>query len=149
MRQLIFSPDKFAEWFNTVVPGAYRKIDAEDVRDMTDYGLIGRYQYYGRTDLETVRAILNYEQLRQNRNRRNEIRDDEGMIHCRRCGVVLPTKAQDKRGRPKEYCSDCEAFRARERYRKWREKRSTPKSESRIDRLQPMDNFVREDSTVI
>ena len=125
MRQPVLSPDKFAEWFNSVVPGAYRKIDTQDVRDMTECGLIGRYNYYGRKDIETVRAILQYEQLRQNREKRNEIKDADGDIHCRRCGVLLTDEQNGKRGRPKEYCADCELLRPRERNRKWRSKRET------------------------
>lgn len=66
MRQPILSPDRFAEWLNRVVP-AYRKITPEDARDLTECGLIGKYQYYGRADLETVRAILQYEQMREER----------------------------------------------------------------------------------
>jgi len=58
VRQPILSPDRFAAEFNAVVPGAYRKVDAEDVRCMTSCGLIGRYGHYYRSDLETVRAIL-------------------------------------------------------------------------------------------
>ena len=123
MRQPILSPDKFAEWFSRVVPGAYRKITVQDVRDMTECRLIGRYGYYIRHDLQTVRAILLYEQLRQNRERRNEIRDADGTIHCRRCGRLLTSEADGRRGRPNEYCPDCEPFRGRERYRKWRRKR--------------------------
>ena len=61
---------------------------------------------------------------------RDEIRDDNGVIHCRRCGVVL-AKSDGKRGRPSEYCADCDPFRVRERYRKWRMKQTTPKFESR------------------
>jgi len=51
MRQPILSPDKFAEWFNNVVPGAYRSITAQDIRDMTECGLVAHYGYYIRQDL--------------------------------------------------------------------------------------------------
>jgi DNA-directed RNA polymerase subunit M/transcription elongation factor TFIIS len=47
------------------------------------------------------------------------------VIHCRRCGVALVAKPDGKKGRPKEYCSDCEAARPRERHRKWRRKSLT------------------------
>ena len=119
--QLITSAEKFAEWFNAKVPGVYRKISTDDVKDMTTYGLIGRYGCYLNLDIETVRAVLQYEQLRQNRQQRDEIRDDDGVIHCRRCGVVL-AKPDDKRGRPREYCDQCQPFRVRERHKKWRSK---------------------------
>ena len=121
MTHLITNPQKFAAEVNARLPGVHRQISADDIRDMTTCGLIGRYGYYIHLDLETVRAILQYEQLRQNRQKRNEIRDDNGVIHCRRCGVVL-AKPKTRRGRPVEYCSDCEPFRGRERNRKWRSK---------------------------
>ena len=125
MRQPILSPDRFTTWFNSVVPGAYRRVTAQDIRDMTECGLIGRYGCYGRADLETVRAILLYEQMRQNREKRDEIRDTDGAIHCRRCGALLTIKPDGKRGRPSEYCLDCEPFRGRERNRKWRNKKGS------------------------
>ena len=119
--RLIIKPEDFVTWLAKAIPGAYRSITAQDVCDMTACGLIGKYGYYIHLDIEAVRAILQYEQLRQNRQTKNEIRDDDGVIHCRRCGVVL-TKPKTKRGRPVEYCSDCEPFRGRERNRKWRSK---------------------------
>ena len=122
MAQLTTRPDKFAAEVNAKLPGAHRQITVDDVKDMTNCGLIGRYGYYIQLDIETVRAILHYEQLRENRQKRDEIKDDDGVIHCRRCGVVL-ARPKAKRGRPREYCSDCESFRGRERYRKWRSKK--------------------------
>ena len=116
----IVSPDKFAAEFNSAVPGAYRKVDADDVRDMAECDLIGKYGYYGHVDIQLVRAILLYEQLRQNRQKKDEIRDSDGAIHCRRCGAVLAAKPDGERGRPKEYCTNCESYRGRERYKKWR-----------------------------
>ena len=121
--RLIVKPEDFVAWFNKAIPGAYRSITAQDVRDMTTCGLIGRYGYYIHLDIETVRAILQYEQLSQNRQKKEEIRDGDGVIHCRRCGVVL-AKPKTKRGRPVEYCSDCEPLRGRERNRKWRSKQN-------------------------
>ena len=121
MAHLITNPQKFADEVNAKVPGAYRSITAQDIRDMTTCGLIGRYGYYMDIDRETVRAILKYEQLRQNRQKKDEIRDDDGVIHCRRCGVVL-ARPKAKRGRPREYCPDCKSSRATMRGQKWRRK---------------------------
>jgi len=120
MRLIVRSED-FVMWFAKAIPGAYRSITAQDVRDMTTCGLIGRYGYYMQLDIETVRAILQYEQLQHNRQKRDEIRDSDGSIHCRRCGVVL-AKPDGRRGRPREYCPDCESLRATMRYQKWRSK---------------------------
>ena len=86
--RLIVKPEGFAAWFTRVMPGAYRQVSADDIRDMTACGLIGRYDCYIQLDIETVRAILQYEQLRQNRQKRADIRDSDGSIQCRRCGVV-------------------------------------------------------------
>ena len=119
MTQQITRPDKFADFFNAKVPGAYRQITVDDVRDMVTCGLIGKFDCFLNLDIETVRAILQYEQLRQNRQKRADIRDDDGVIYCRGCGVAL-TKDKAKRGRPREYCSGCESSRSTMRGRKWR-----------------------------
>jgi len=71
--RLIVRPEDFAAWFNKAIPGAYRSITAQDVQDMVTSGLIGRYGYYMQLDIETVRAILQYEQLRENRKKKDEI----------------------------------------------------------------------------
>jgi len=71
--RLIVKPEDFAAWFNKAIPGAYRSITAQDVHDMVTSGLIGRYGYYIQLDIETVRAILQYEQLRENRKKKDEI----------------------------------------------------------------------------
>jgi len=118
MRQPILSPDKFAAEFNSVVAGTYRRIDAEDVRCLTECGLIGRYSYYMREDLQTVRAILLYEQLRDESERKACLKDTPKT--CKRCGQPLSSQSDGRKGRPNEYCPDCEPFRGRERYRKWR-----------------------------
>ena len=61
-------PEKFAEWFNDKYPGVYRKVVTDDVKDMTDCGLFYHHGYYsGSSDCETIRAVLQYEQLRENR----------------------------------------------------------------------------------
>jgi len=124
MAQLITRPDKFAAEVNAKLPGAHRQITVDDVRDMTTCGLIGKYGYYIHLDIETVRAILQYEELGQNRQKREEIKDSDGSIHCRLCGVVL-AKTKAKRGRPHEYCPVCEPLRGRGRYQKWRRKMKT------------------------
>ena len=116
MRQPVLTPDKFAALFNSMVPGAYRQVTAQDVQDMTRCGLIGRYGYYGRADIETVRAILQYEQIRRDREQQANV-----ARKCKRCGEVLPDC--DGVGRPKEYCAECESFRGKERWRKWYRKR--------------------------
>ena len=82
------SPDRFAKEFNEVVPGAYRKITTQDILDMTACGLIGKYNCYPHNDIEIVRAILRYEELRQKRiekqpsNSISNIRRQSG-INCR------------------------------------------------------------------
>ena len=119
MRQPILSPDKFAEWFNSAVPGAYRSITAQDIWDMTECGLIAHYGYYISQDLETVRAILLYEQLREKRSKKQDTPRT-----CKRCSKLLPDNGS-RRGRPSEYCSDCEPYRGRERYMKWWKKQTT------------------------
>ena len=116
MRQPILSPDRFAEWFNRVVP-AYRKITPEDARYLTVVGLVGRYGYYGRTDLEIVRSILQYEQMREERlSRYNK------QSVCKMCGKPLIPLLNARKGRPKEYCAACNPLRPRDRWRKWQVK---------------------------
>ena len=112
----ITSPEKFAVWFNDKYQGAYRKINAEDVRDLTTCGLIGRYRYYSESqDGEIIRGILQYEQIR---DRRSEQESDEDVLDipkCKLCGEPLPIETEDKIGRPKEYCPKCSPLRDRER----------------------------------
>ena len=117
MRLPIVSPDKFTEWFNSVVPGAYRGITTQDIRVMTACGLIGRYKYYGRQDIENVRAILLYEQMRNERSEKACLKDAPRI--CKRCGNSLPENRGGK-GRPREYCQECEQYRNRDRYMDWK-----------------------------
>jgi hypothetical protein len=118
----IVKPEKFAAWFNRVMPSAHRQITVDDVRDMVTCGLIGKFDCFLNLDFETVKAVLQYEQLRQNRQKKDQIKDSEGIMHCRRCGVVLIAKPKSKWGRSREYCTDCEPSRATMWYRKWRRK---------------------------
>ena len=122
MKIITTSPDKFTEWLKAMVPDAYRQVSIEDIRLMTSLGLIKRYKYYSRQDLEIVRAILQYERLREKRIEKvKAIIVDEP--RCKRCNIPLPVKLESKRGRPKEYCTSCESSRPRERNRKWRRKK--------------------------
>ena len=61
---IIAQPDRFADKFNAIVCGAYRQVTANDIKQMERCGLIGRHGFFTRDDLETVRGILLYEQLR-------------------------------------------------------------------------------------
>lgn len=62
--EVMADPVRFATKFNMAMPGAYRTVSAEDIRHMSHYGLIGRRGFYTGEDLEIVRGILRYEQLR-------------------------------------------------------------------------------------
>ena len=115
------NPAKFASWFNSVVPGAYRKITTQDIRDMETCGLIRRHGgYYHHTDLEMVRGILQYEQMREKRSAKEAKEDEHNLPSCKMCGLPLPIEPEGKKGRPREHCSNCELFRNKERNRKWR-----------------------------
>jgi len=92
VRQPIISPDKFAEWFNEVVPGSCRTVTTQDIRDMVECGLIGHYSYYGRADLETVRAVLQYEQIRNERSEKASLKDVPKT--CKRCGKTLQARRE-------------------------------------------------------
>lgn len=119
---MFINPDKFAAYFNSVVPGAQRQVIAQDVRDMTEAGLIGKYRYYGSYDLEVVRGVLEHERLRSTRSEELAVRDLDGVRHCKKCGVLLPHIAQSQAGRPREYCDGCESLRGADRARRWRDR---------------------------
>ena len=136
MYRNITSPEKFAASFNQKFPGAYRLITAEDVNDMTECGLIGRYGFYlkkvdlserygfnKQDDLETIRGILQYEQLRENRPVPPALEDEPEPPKCKKCDKPLPVKPRDKKGRLREYCSECELLRNRDRQRKLSDRR--------------------------
>ena len=53
---LVTSSEKFVEWFRWEVPSAYRDL-TQNIRDMTNCGLIGCYGFYIRQDLETFREV--------------------------------------------------------------------------------------------
>jgi len=66
---VVADPLKFAAKFNSAVPGASRPITADDIRELTDCGLIGRRGFFDRADMETVRGVLLYERTRAARTR--------------------------------------------------------------------------------
>jgi hypothetical protein len=76
---ILTSPKLFAAKFNLTVSGAYRQVTESDIRQMSHCRLIGRYGFYTREDLETVRSILRYEQLREHASRKK--RDSE-LVHA-------------------------------------------------------------------
>ena len=123
MWEFITSPEKFAAWFNDKVPGAYREVTRDDIRLLTECGVIKRYGYYGDTDLQTVIGILNYEQLRDKRTQKEAQETIVEPPRCKLCGQPLPLQLEGKKGRPREYCQKCESLRATQRYHKWRARR--------------------------
>ena len=90
---------------------------------MTECGLIKRYGYYIRSDIETIRSILQYEKLRDKRPQKLLVNEIPEPPRCKSCGQTLPPQPEGKVGRPKEYCDGCEPARNKERYRKWRSRR--------------------------
>ena len=122
MRRLIVRAEDFADLFNAKVPGAYRSITAHDIRDMVDCGLIKKWGGFFSDDLQTVIGILNYEQIREKRTKEQTREVVDEPPRCKLCGQVLLPKAEGKKGRPREYCTDCESSRTTMRSRKWRKK---------------------------
>jgi hypothetical protein len=120
----ITSPKAFAEWSNEKYPGTSCRITPEDVNDMTACGIIHRYGYYSVSmDGETVRGVLQYEQLRQKRMKKQTAEDKSEPQKCKRCGQPLTYQQEARKGRRREYCQQCESSRVKERYQKWRRKR--------------------------
>jgi hypothetical protein len=62
--------------------------EADDAQLLAEYGVMGRYRYYVRQDIETVRAILLYEQMWDERSQKLDVADRR----CKRCGNLLPEK---------------------------------------------------------
>lgn len=122
MRDLITSPEKFANRFNQSVPGAYRKISGADVKLMKECELIGKDGCYWRADIEMIRRIMLYEQMRDKATVKQERETTGQEYHCRICGEPLPIPEENKAGRPREYCFLCEPARSTWRNRKWRNK---------------------------
>ncbi|MFC1893714.1 hypothetical protein ACFLYR_06795 [Chloroflexota bacterium] len=124
MESMTSNPNRFAAWFNEKYLGAYRRITTEDVEEMTNSRLIGRFRYYSPPqDGETIRGILQYEQLREKRSERGSAEDKLEPPKCKMCGKPLPPELESKTGRPREYCWECESFRNQERQKKSRRQR--------------------------
>jgi hypothetical protein len=122
----ITNPKVFAEWFNEKYPSTYYRITPEDINEMTACGLIHCYGYYSESkDGETVRDVLQYEQMREKRIGRDDAKVVNSQPTCKGCGQPLPAPPPEKKGRHGEYCVECQSSRSRERYRKWRKKRQT------------------------
>ena len=131
---LITSPRKFASLFNEKYIGANRQITVEDVICMTSCKLICRHDYYLRDDLEIVRGVLEYEQMREQRSAQEPADNKLEPPKCKMCGQPLPPHHVGKRGRPLQYCQGCQSSRAKERYRKWRKRKAL-----QVSNLQPPD----------
>ena len=58
-------------------------------------------------DGETVRAVFQYEQMREQRSAQQA--KEQKHLTCKRCGLPLPTKSEIKRGRDREQCIECES----------------------------------------
>ncbi len=124
MESMTSNPNRFAAWFNMTYQGAYRSMTIDDIRDLTECGLIHRHGYYSASqDGETIRGVLQYEQKREKRFTKQDNRDEQEPAKCRMCGQPLTPEPERKKGRPKEYCFNCESYRATERYRKWRKRK--------------------------
>ena len=122
--QLVTNPDRFATLFNMKFPDAYRRITAEDVENLSRCELIHKYGYYHLAqDGKTIMGILEYEQMREKQSANQNKEDEQEPPICKMCEQPLPTQSEGKKGRPREYCSSCEPFRNKERYRTLREKK--------------------------
>ena len=100
MLEIIANPGKFAARFNEKYPGAYRQVTAQDVRDMTTCHLIGRYECYLKDDLEFIRGILQYEQMREKRSAQPTPEEKLEPTKCKKCKQPLPPEPEGKKGRP-------------------------------------------------
>jgi hypothetical protein len=123
MTQVITNIKKFVSWLNDILPGVYRQITVQDAQLLTKLGLIGRYGYYGHQDLETIRGLLRYEELREKRILKEEAQATIDVPRCTRCHQPLPPHPQDRRGRPIAYCATCQPYRNKERHRNWRRRK--------------------------
>jgi hypothetical protein len=124
----INTSQNFAAWFNEKYPVAPRRITAVDVENLKACDLIYRHGFYRTSeDGKTVMGILKYEQLMERRPTQ-EANDKAELQKFKMCGHDLPVELEDKTGRPKKYCLDCESFRNKERKRKSRRKHKSTKT---------------------
>ena len=94
----ITDPERFAEWFNMSYRGAYRRVSVEDIRDMTECGLICRSRCYSPSqDGETIHAVLRYEQMRQKRSAKllNECEPEQPS--CKMCSQPLSPEPESNK----------------------------------------------------
>ena len=123
MRELTSSPARFARDFNATVPGAYRRMTPEDIRVLSDCGLVGRYGYYGQEDIRTIIGLLDYEQYLKKQEKKAETMTADGQRLCKMCRQPLPPEPEGKKGRHREYCDKCEPYRSTERWRRHRRRK--------------------------
>lgn len=131
------SPEAFADYFNAKVPYAYRGITSNDVLLMTECNLICRHGFYGSQDLEVVRGILQYEQMREKRSARCATEEQQLPPSCKMCRQLLPAQSGGKKGRPREYCVECEPFRNRDRQQRLVSRRRKPRNKFLLTKTSP------------
>ena len=123
--------EEFVVWFNMKHPGAPRPITVVDVENLKACELIHRHGLYLTSeDGKTVMGVLKYAQMMERRTAQ-EANDEAEPKKCKMCGEPLPSKAQAKKGRPKQYCLACQSSRAAERYRKWQKRKAVQVSNLR------------------
>ena len=122
------NPKRFAETFNQECPGAYQTVTADDIRLMTECGIIGHYGCYGDSDIRTIVGVFRYELLREKRIEKLQPNVIPEIRKCKICGNPLPNEPVSKHGRRKEFCTECESLRVRMRHRKWKERQQVKRN---------------------
>jgi hypothetical protein len=56
---------------------------------------------------------------------REEAKAIADVPRCKLCGEPLTPRLDRKKGRPREYCQQCETSRVRERHRRWMKRQLT------------------------
>jgi len=118
---LTSSPGRLAKEFNDVVPGAYRSVTVDDIRMMTECGLIGHHSCYGESDIRIVIGVLRYELLRKKTIEKPQPSVIPEIQKCKMCGNPLLINPVNRHGRKKEYCASCEPLRLGIRYKKYKQ----------------------------
>ncbi len=96
----INNTEAFIDFFKMKFPDMCRKLTVDNVRLMTECSLIGRYKYYLRQDLEIVRRILHFEELREHRSAQQD--KEKKSPCCKSCGQPLPPNSEGKLGQMKK-----------------------------------------------